>query len=448
MGKMRNYIGNLFEIETKDENSKILLFDGYLGSRQDLLDNNEQDELNNKGIETGFLKIDIENNQIEKLFGVAPDNEQELIDKWFEIILSSNSEDPLICMMFTDLGNELGTLSHIASFSIIGTGSDDDKLLEHINSLLDLTDIYNNTSKKIKSTIRSFKEKIKGIDSKNINVISYNVGQGNAIGIFHGKTPLFYFDLGGGAYWNKKTYRDVISFPIDNNPFIILSHWDFDHYESLRSKIEHYNECTIIAPLQKITPSAKKLADKLKNLILIDQEFNNGINCGFFEIFRCSGWTKNDTGIGISIDLKKENDISKILLPGDAQYCFIEKKYKTNIDAICVSHHGGKICNEENFPISTEKDKGFCVYSYGKGNVYGHPLNESKETHKEKGWGNNSESESEDEFNSKDGFAYDTTLGDVMYRKYNPLLKCRYEDFCRSKEWNAKIDKLLKCTDE
>jgi hypothetical protein len=62
-------------------------------------------------------------------------------------------------------------------------------------------------------------------------LVAYDVGQGTALGLLCGSEDArLFFDLGGGAYGNKKTRPNPLRFCWRANPPIVLSHWDTDHW--------------------------------------------------------------------------------------------------------------------------------------------------------------------------------------------------------------------------
>lgn len=387
--KEQNYIGNLFEIESLDDDSIWLHFDVFIGSRDDVLGFTTEDILQ---YETGLFRINLTNDQFSEFFSLNVSKASSLLDNWFELKGNSFRADGSVEAFFyifnftADIQTQ-NVFFNKGDISVIGRRKKEDKkFLSKVSSLVDLKDLYDKNKTEI--AINHLTNATKSIrDIPEINVVSFNVGQGNATGVFDKDfNPILYFDLGGGAYWNKHTYPTVKTFPINGSPIIILSHWDFDHYESIKVNPSHYKGCKIIAPLQKTTPSIRKFATLISShLYLIDKELGKGKNFSFMKLFKCTGLKRNDSGLGILFDLKKDENISEILLPGDSQYFFI--KQRKEVDAICVSHHGGKLYNKREFPTPKEKGNGYCVYSYGTENTYSHPKPETIQEHINRGWG-------------------------------------------------------------
>jgi beta-lactamase superfamily II metal-dependent hydrolase len=385
----QNYIGNLFEIENQNDESIWLHFDVFIGSRDTVLGFTVENILK---YETGLFRINLSNEQFSEFFSLNVAKASNLLDSWFELKGNSSKADGSVeaffyTFNFTTDDQTQNTFFNKGDISVIGRRKKEDKeFLSKVSSLVDLKNLYD--KKKTEIAINDLTNSTKSIrDIPEVNVVSFNVGQGNATGVFDKDfNPILYYDLGGGAYWNKHTYPTVKTFPVNGSPIIILSHWDFDHYESIKAKPKHYVGCKIIAPLQKTTPSIRKFAALISsNLYLIDKELGKGKNFSFMKLFKCTGQKRNDSGLGILLDLKKDENISEILLPGDSQYFFI--KQQKEVDAICVSHHGGKLYIKRGFPVPKEKGNGYCVYSYGTDNTYSHPKQDTVQEHINRGWG-------------------------------------------------------------
>jgi hypothetical protein len=320
MNNPQEYIGNLFEVETQDENSILLYFDVFIGNRETVL-NYTTDSI--QQAETGFIRMELTNEQFSDIFKLNVSRARTLVDYWYELRGNTIKADNSIEANFYTYDFTIDNQPQISYFNnedinVINRRKKEDKdFLNKINSLVDLKDIYD--KKKTEIAITEFTVKMKSItDFTEVNVVSFNVGQGNATGIFDKDlNPILYYDLGGGAYWNKRTYPTIKDFPVNGDPFIILSHWDFDHYESIKANIGRYRNCKIIAPLQGTTPSIRKFASSIaSNLYLIDKELLKGKNYQFLRMFKCTGKDRNDSGLGVRLNLNKNDDnISEILLP-------------------------------------------------------------------------------------------------------------------------------------
>lgn len=228
-------------------------------------------------------------------------------------------------------------------------------------------------------------------------VTCYNVGQGNAVCLSEKdgqdqSKPLLYFDIGGGANFNRFTYpdADTKSFKVAENTLFILSHWDEDHYETAKRDPKLIQNRIYIAPVQRVTFRNLKFINNLinnGNLILIPSGFAS-IVFPLGKLIKCIGFDnkKNDSGLALVLNLKKEKNLSAILLPGDAQYKCIPDICNESFDAIMATHHGGRLYRHICLPIPSTK-KGCIAYSYGNDNIYSHPLDNSVQIHENENWG-------------------------------------------------------------
>lgn len=263
-------------------------------------------------------------------------------------------------------------------------------------------------------------------------VISYNVGQGNAVCINEKAEnedikPLLYFDIGGGANFNTRTYPigSTRNFKVDDNTVFILSHWDEDHYETARRDENLLKSCTYIAPVQIVTPRNLNFVKEIikhGELVLLPKTFTE-YSFPIGKLVKSLGQDfrkKNDSGLILMVDLRKENDISTILLPGDTQYNLIPNLKVEKFDAIMATHHGGKLI-DNCIPNPIDIDKGCIAYSYGSNNIYKHPLSDSITTHEKGKWGVSI-------INIKNRL--DTSEGDVLFSWFlNNNCKCTNDQY-------------------
>ncbi|APC39655.1 hypothetical protein [Clostridium estertheticum] len=216
----------------------------------------------------------------------------------------------------------------------------------------------------------------------NIESVSiFNVGQGSCAAICDSEArPILYFDF-GEAYGQDKQYCPINQrFCLCNNPYVILSHWDKDHwFGALRFNKIIDNKW--IVPYQKIGVEAYKLADSIsaKGNLFLWEDTKKELKTSFGYIFKCKGKAnhRHNNGLGIFVEIKKEdNMVKKYLLPGDNRYRYIDSKFLHDLDGLVASHHGG-IYFDKKSDISTIIPKntknGKIVYSAGDNSSHGHP---------------------------------------------------------------------------
>lgn len=212
---------------------------------------------------------------------------------------------------------------------------------------------------------------------------SYYVGQGscNSICDING-VPQLYFDLGGGYHSNSYTYPDTIKLCNCENPNVILSHWDGDHWVSVR-KFPAFERSNWLVPRQKLTADALKTANAIhKNgKLLIWPNSLSEIPYNFLKIVKCTGKISNINNSGLAFYYNIDKELT-CLLPGDATYTSIPHAKDSSLNGLIVTHHGGT--GYQNIPIAQNSHIG--VYSYGLNNSYNHPLLNSINEHSKKNW--------------------------------------------------------------
>lgn len=94
---------------------------------------------------------------------------------------------------------------------------------------------------------------------------AYDVGQGAATALLKGdQTPFLYYDLGAGIYQNAHTTSLPLEFCWTNEPVIILSHWDMDHWAGATKDTEAKKR-TWIVPRQTLKPKHTAFANEILN---------------------------------------------------------------------------------------------------------------------------------------------------------------------------------------
>ncbi|MCP4183577.1 MAG: hypothetical protein GY761_09705 [Hyphomicrobiales bacterium] len=208
----------------------------------------------------------------------------------------------------------------------------------------------------------------------------YDVGQGAATSLLDDNCmPVLYFDLGGSAIANWRSFPGHLeNFCFTNNPPIVLTHWDWDHWSSALRDRRALSK-TWILPIQREAGAlgavhSRFIAELLANdatclwwdynISLVPIGRDEGI------IFRAGGTPNNRNESGLA--LKMGDDPIKILLPGDASITNLLSSDET-IDHLMVPHHGGK-SDITNIPVPHRVTRSHLIYSYGTANSYLHPL--------------------------------------------------------------------------
>jgi hypothetical protein len=220
-----------------------------------------------------------------------------------------------------------------------------------------------------------------------------DIGHGNCNALCEGGGVVAYFDFGGGTLWNVKTYPPSIRFCFTHDPPVILSHWDWDHWAS-GDLPQHSSAQTLdwIVPRQPFFgPNHRRFAATVaaRGRLLIWPPGLTHVARGPLEIVKCTGRSRNDSGLAVYIDDPNPADDeivqSRILLTGDAAYPDIPNAFATGISGMVASHHGGNRSQSGVPPPSRPHDHKL-VYSWGDGNRYKHPTNGNETEHRLAGW--------------------------------------------------------------
>lgn len=233
----------------------------------------------------------------------------------------------------------------------------------------------------------------------------YDVGQGNANALLESQhnVPTMYYDLGAGVYANQNTTPNDLRFCFTYKPTILLSHWDGDHWAgAYATKVDGKYPALKqkwIAPLQEVST------------IHMAFSFDIWISGGQIEIYdapvgtveeidnasghkirfwRGIGYDRNDSGIVIEVENKKEVGNPSWLLTGDCDYIYFPTAYvQKNQSAIVAPHHGADLRKKSPVPAPPSKGYARLIYSCGPENTHSgtsHPTKNGVKAHETAGW--------------------------------------------------------------
>lgn len=255
-------------------------------------------------------------------------------------------------------------------------------------------------------------------------VVLYDVGQGACQAVIDDDGfPSLYIDFGGGVLGNEKTFpTEYNGFCFSQNPAIILSHWDWDHWSSAY-RFGNALSAQWIAPSIPQKPVQQAFAAhlySLGNLAIIADDFPGCLRSGVIRIERCTGKTVNDSGLAVTV-FQRKGKSRNCLIPGDSTYKFIPSVLKgEKFSSLCMTHHGGRLHSKV---LPKPKQSGKLVCSVGAGNSYRHPFLNTIEAHTSYGWS----------FPLTTGFAGDRPNHVLLPWGTEPKLfigRCRGGDFC------------------
>jgi hypothetical protein len=230
-------------------------------------------------------------------------------------------------------------------------------------------------------------KKLKGLDN-NAGVALFDVGQGACQAVLDAemKVPTLYIDFGGGVLGNINTFPSgYINFCFGEDPGIILSHWDWDHWSSAYRFPTALNADWFVphAPHKPIQQAFA--ADLLQRgrLHIVPKEITLDLRIGGIHVETCNGKTVNDSGLAVTIYPSRSRR-KNCLLPGDASYQYIPSvKSGGKFNTLCITHHGGRLHSSK---VPKPKRGGRTVCSVGAGNTYKHPSLATLLEHCNQGW--------------------------------------------------------------
>jgi hypothetical protein len=226
-------------------------------------------------------------------------------------------------------------------------------------------------------------------------VVAYDVGQGNSMGLCEPNgTVKAYFDLGGGVNANAKTFPTALThFCFTQQPPIILSHWDFDHWSSGNRDTRSLG-MVWIAPRQPVGPihlammtSIMAAGSPTKNLLLIPPGFLPKRH-GQLYLELCTGTGRNHSGLALTLSEQATGAGNQMLFPGDARYTYIPSFPNPPTNhylSVAVPHHGGDM-KSHTVPLCPSLSPSRLVYSYGPRNTFRHPRHVTRTDHDGAGW--------------------------------------------------------------
>jgi len=190
-----------------------------------------------------------------------------------------------------------------------------------------------------------------------------------------------YYDVGGPVFFHRRTFpkRFGERSRVPARGFVILSHWDFDHYSLAVTDLTVLQQLDWYAPDQTVGPNAARLQVRLGSRLNVLTAPRIPIRPGL-NLWKGSGTASNRNDSGYVLRASRGPNVA--LLTGDVSYDAISAAAKRRLRAVAVPHHGGAGCANPPVPSGP----GRAVVSYGVPNRYGHPDARSLGAHTSVGW--------------------------------------------------------------
>lgn len=229
-------------------------------------------------------------------------------------------------------------------------------------------------------------------------LVCFDVGQGLASALVcKCGMPIYYFDVGCGSGRNTPTAPQRIDFCTCEQPPIILSHWDTDHWAG--AKMQHLLHASHwIVPRQTISTSHVLHANdilKAGGTILVVGHgaapitWSSGLQD--YDLSRCTGTGRNGTGLALVVKDQASN--REWVLTGDAGYNLLAQPKPGDISAMVVPHHGADM-GPGSIPFRRSgASYARLLYSFGPNNGHGpnnppvrHPVTAAVAAHTNASW--------------------------------------------------------------
>lgn len=199
-----------------------------------------------------------------------------------------------------------------------------------------------------------------------------DAGQAHCAEIYDRSNPgqvLGYFDVGKPLNFFSATWP--IPPPTLNIPqegFVILSHWDYDHYSMALAFAPGLLNLEWIAPMPSSpSPTAAALIAMLgPKVSLIGAP--NLVPFSGLTLHKGLGPAKDRNNSGYVLRVALENE--DILLAGDVEYKYMAPGAMVGLSGILAPHHGAKQTLGPPPPLG---GTGRVAFSFGHPNKYGHP---------------------------------------------------------------------------
>ena len=221
-----------------------------------------------------LARVSTTDNRLRELFGVDGAGAKE--GDWFEIKLDRARSRPRAWQLPFASGYAPERPTNIVEMNPLAESSEIVGRLEGACVAPDTHSL---------ATADSLATLLSTIASKDLRVTALDVGQAACVAFYEGNRPFGYFDLGAPMFFNQRSFPK----PFDHRPascgFVILSHWDFDHF-ALALRYPELKKLQWFAPNQPVGPNTALFQKSLgSNLTFI----SNDIDVGALALRRCSG---------------------------------------------------------------------------------------------------------------------------------------------------------------
>lgn len=303
-------------------------------------------------------------------------------DSWLNVTLGEPEDSTVIADQYS------GLFSDASPRGVIGIEPVSNELQVHLDFLAGWGSASPSSEESIATALD------RGVSPDAVAI--YDVGQGAATALLQFGVPITYFDFGGSTIGNWRSFpAHLENFCFTSDPPIVLSHWDWDHWSSAIRDPRALNQ-TWLLPLQSgsrsLGPVHSRFLARLNanaNVLWWDPTCQQiHLPSTNSRIVQAAGPANNRNESGLAFVVDKTHSKSRsVLLPGDASFAYLQSRVGTIFDHAMVPHHGGKTSLSV-LPMATTKSRSHAIYSYGVGNIFLHPRDETVKAYR-LGWKKN-----------------------------------------------------------
>ncbi len=210
-----------------------------------------------------------------------------------------------------------------------------------------------------------------------IEIIVLDVGQASATLIKRNGLPIGFFDIGAPVWFNRGSVDHAMVPPKFDQGFVILSHWDFDHFD-LGRRHAPYQNLQWFAPDQPVGPNTARFQGQLGSRLTFIDGFAAG---GGFQLSRGISALAGDRN-GTGYQLRYDEGTRAVLLTADASYDLIEPTMLAGVGSLTIPHHGGLSL----VPPPPAMQPHRAIASFGLPNRYRHPDQTTLSNHANGKW--------------------------------------------------------------
>ncbi len=217
-------------------------------------------------------------------------------------------------------------------------------------------------------------------NSKDLKVIFFNVGQGDAILISQGGNQVL-IDGGKDGKIILEKLGKYIPFWDRTIETVMATHPDRDHIGGLVDVMKTYKVNVVLkTKVESESQTYKSWEDSLGNARKVEAakgialKFSNGAEARViypFSSIADSGNNSNDYSMVVKLNFGDDSFLFTGDLPIEKESVLINNQSDVKADVLKVAHHGSKYSTGNDFLNAVNPEE--AIISVGKNNTYGHP---------------------------------------------------------------------------